>query len=295
MVPTPSTMNNPKRNAVGNNETQWARYQKRIRCVIEHIHENPGGTLTNDALAEVAHLSPYHWHRIYKSITGETAAATVKRCRMHHAAASILRTDLPLGEVGASVGYPDIHSFTRTFKAYYGIAPGKGSDANYADTNSIERPLKIIEKSDVNLIGLWHPGDYMAIGVTFEKVFAQCSMAGLMPANPQATGLYLNDPEIAAENELRSFAGLAVDTGVTGHAPLPAPLESYRYAGGRFAVLTHKGPYALLSQSYDWLYYNWLPASNETLRDQPCSEVYLNSPLDTTQQELLTEVCLPLQ
>jgi len=290
-----------------NNETQWSRYQKRIRCVIEHIHENPGGTLTNDALAEVAHLSPYHWHRIYKSITGETAAATVKRCRMHNAAASILRTDLPLGEVGASVGYPDIHSFTRTFKAYYGIAPGKFRsstqakplpddvavcNAEMSSADLTERPLRIVEKPDINLIGLWHPGDYMTIGVTFEKVFAQCSMAGLMSANPQALGLYLSDPDsVAVESELRSFAGLAVNSSVA----VPAPLETYRYAGGRFAVLTHKGPYALLSQSYDWLYYNWFPASNETLRDQPCGEIYLNSPLDTTPQELLTEVCLPLQ
>lgn len=84
--------------------TNWSRYQTRIRSVIEYIHNNPAEALTSERLADVAHLSPYHWHRIYKAITGESAAATVKRCRMHNAAAALVRTDTPLAQVGASVG-----------------------------------------------------------------------------------------------------------------------------------------------------------------------------------------------
>jgi len=283
------------------NETvsQWARYQKRIRNVIEYIHENPGGTLTSDALAEVAHLSPYHWHRIYKAITGESAAATVKRCRMHKAAATLLRTDVPLPEVGASVGFPDIHSFTRTFKTYYGIAPGKFraeqaepplDTATEPQPDTTQRSVEIVTKPDVRLAGLWHQGDYMTIGATFEKVMAQCSMAGLMPEWPQTVGVYFADPDAKPEADLKSFAGLVVESDST----IPDDLESHGYTGGRFAVLTHKGPYALLGQSYDWLYSKWLPAAGESIRDQPCSELYMNSPIDTAPQELLTEVCLPL-
>ena len=124
--------------------TQWSKYQKRVRTVIEHIHENPGAALTSDALAEVAHLSPYHWHRIYKSITGESAAATVKRCRMHTAAATLLRTDKPVVEVGASVGFPDVHSFTRTYKSHYGVAPGQFRSARAEVVEDVVDDLSLI-------------------------------------------------------------------------------------------------------------------------------------------------------
>ena len=281
--------------------TQWSKYQKRIRTVIEHIHENPGATLTTDALAEVAHLSPYHWHRIYKSITGESAAATVKRCRMHNAAATLLRTDTPVVEVGASVGFPDVHSFTRTFKSYYGVAPGQFRAAraevveDVVDDSGIENlayeNVNIIETPERRLAGSWHYGDFMTIGVTFEKVMAQCAMAGLMSDQAQTIGVYFSDPDCVPEQHLRSFAGVVV----ASDAATPDELENYITSAGKYAVLTHHGPYALLAQGYHWLYSNWLPASDKVVRDEPCCEVYLNNPVDTAQQDLRTDICLPIE
>lgn len=283
-----------------NTAMNWSRYQERIRAVIEYIHEHHGENLSSDVLAEVAHLSPYHWHRIYKAITGESAAATVKRCRMHSAAATLIRTDMPVVEVGVSVGFPDVHSFTRTFKQFYGVAPGQfraaqtepdTTDNPAEPMDSSEQAVRLINRPAARMIGQWHNGDYMAIGVTFEKVMAQCAIAGILPENPRTMGLYLADPEYVGEAELRSFAGVVVNDAVE----VPEPLIVYEYPAGRFAVLTHHGPYALLSNSYDWLYCDWLPASGEAVRDQPCAEVYLNSPIDKPPQELRTEICMPVQ
>jgi len=280
--------------------TNWTRYQNRVRTVIKYIHDNPHENLTSEVLAEVAHLSPYHWHRIYKAITGESAVATVKRCRMHIASATLLRTDTPLAEIGASVGYDDTHSFNRTFKQFYGVAPGQFRAAQVeldATTSPPKEPsskiqsVQLLEWPATCLTGLWHYGDFMKIGATFEQVIAQCSISGVMPEQPQTIGLYLADPDCTVESELKSFAGIVV----TDSVEIPDQLQSYEYPGGRFAVLTHKGPYALLSARYNWLYSKWLPASDEAVRDQPCCEVYLNSPVDTAQQELLTEICLPLE
>lgn len=281
--------------------TEWSRYQRRIQTVIEHIHENPGATLTNDALAEVAHLSPYHWHRIYKSITGESATATVKRCRMHNAAASLLRTDTPVMEIGASVGFPEVHSFTRAFKSHYGVAPGQFRSTrtelveDQIEEGAVEslsyEQVNIIESPERRLVGLWHYGDFMTIGVTFEKAMAQCAMAGVLSEQPQTIGVYFSDPDCVPEVHLKSFAGVVLDTDID----TPETLVSYTTCAGKFAVLTHQGPYALLAQGYHWLYSNWLPASNKVVRDEPCCEVYLNNPVDTAQQELLTNICLPIE
>jgi len=218
---------------------------------------------------------------------------------------------MPLAHVGESVGYPEIHSFTRTFTQFYGVSPGKFREIRMspepAQASSGEAPMtaqivEVRDKPEVTLIGAWHYGDYMKIGATFERVMAECAIAGILPPNPKTTGLYLADPDCTDEPALRSFAGVVLPSRTPGSggkstqsAKLPIEdLETYHYPGGRFAVLTHQGSYALLSQAYDWLYYKWLPSSDVSVRDEPCSEVYLNSPVNTAQTDLLTEVCMPI-
>ncbi|NYH27876.1 AraC-like DNA-binding protein [Paraburkholderia bryophila] len=45
-------------------------YRRRIARVIEAILLEPGAPHTLDSLAAVAHLSPYHFHRIYRALYG---------------------------------------------------------------------------------------------------------------------------------------------------------------------------------------------------------------------------------
>jgi AraC family transcriptional regulator len=280
-------------------KTPWIRYEQRIAAVMEYIHANLHESLSNDQLADVAHLSPYHWHRIYRAITGESAAATVKRSRLNKAAADLIRTDKAIEAIGKSVGYPEVHSFTRTFKAYYGVAPGQFRQANKMATEQdiasgnvaqTSYPVAVDTKPDMHLVGLWHEGDYMEIGQTFEKVMALCQMNGILPTDPLTVGVYYCDPDITITSYLRSFAGVVVDAAT---AP-PNGLEYIQYNGGNFACMTHQGPYALLNQSYHWLYGCWLPDSGYSVRDQPCCEVYLNTPVNTDPADLLTQICLPI-
>ena len=63
-----------------------SRYEPRLRRVIAHVHDHLDEPLDLNALAEIACLSPHHWHRIYHAMFGETLANTVKRLRLHRAA-----------------------------------------------------------------------------------------------------------------------------------------------------------------------------------------------------------------
>jgi AraC family transcriptional regulator len=66
-------------------------------------------------------------------------------------------------------------------------------------------------------------------------------------------------------------------------------------AGGDYAVLTHFGPYENLSGSYAKLLGQWLPRSGRRLRSAPCFEVYFNSPENTGPEDLVTDICAPLE
>ncbi len=54
-------------------------YEDRILRVLDYIHDNPAGDLSLDALADIAAMSRFHWHRVFRSVTGETLAQTVRR------------------------------------------------------------------------------------------------------------------------------------------------------------------------------------------------------------------------
>jgi methylphosphotriester-DNA--protein-cysteine methyltransferase len=61
-------------------------YSRRIERVARHIGAHLDQPLELGALAEVACFSPCHFHRIYRALSGETVAETIRRHRLHRAA-----------------------------------------------------------------------------------------------------------------------------------------------------------------------------------------------------------------
>lgn len=53
-------------------------YRRRIARVVEAILLEPGAHHTLESLAAVAHLSPFHFHRVYRALTGESVVETVQ-------------------------------------------------------------------------------------------------------------------------------------------------------------------------------------------------------------------------
>ncbi|MEM8577997.1 MAG: AraC family transcriptional regulator [Pseudomonadota bacterium] len=275
------------------------RYQKRILRVIDYIHDNPAGDLSLDTLAEVAAMSRFHWHRLYRAMTGETCAQAVRRLRMHRAAALLVQSELPVAEVGKRVGYPDLASFTRTFSALYSAPPAtfrKAGRVPLSPTNFLrgDPTMHIVDIRDARprrLAALPHTGPYPEIARAFQSVYAVIGSHGLFPHIREGVAIYHDDVTAVPEAERRSHAGVTMAHGVE----VPEGLEAYNLPGGRLAVLTYKGPYTGLPAVYDFLYGTWLPASNEEPSAHPSYEVYLNDPTDTAPDNLVTEVCVPLQ
>ena len=92
--------------------------------------------------------------------------------------------------------------------------------------------VEIVEQLSMRLFGQSHTGDYLAIGATFEKVFAICAVEGVLRDTSQGVGVYFNDPDVVQEEKLTSFAGVSVSSNVV----LPDSLEECSLSGGRCAV-----------------------------------------------------------
>lgn len=273
-------------------------YENRILRVLRYIHENPAGDLSLDALADVAAMSRFHWHRVFQAMTGETCAQAVRRLRMLRAAAWLTNKDWSIAEVARRVGYPNMQSFSRAFRESHGVSPGafqKNGGPYRLPTPAPQGTHKMFEVElteapQRRLAALMHQGSYKDSGQVYEKVAQIISRLGLWPNVGGMAGVYYDDPNIVAEKDLRFHAGVILND----ETPLPEGLEEVQLIGGRHAVLHHKGPYTALKTAYDHLYGNWLRNSGMEPRDAPCYEVYLNDPATTAPGELLTDIYLPL-
>jgi AraC family transcriptional regulator len=96
----------------------------KLRAVIEYIHEHLDAELSLDHLAAVAHVSPYHFARLFKHSTGLPPHQYVIARRIERAKELLRERDrLPLAEVATEVGFADQSHFTRHFKRLVGVTP----------------------------------------------------------------------------------------------------------------------------------------------------------------------------
>lgn len=279
-------------------QPRWIDYRAQLLRVTTHIHDHLAAPLDLAELAVVADLSPFHWHRIYQALTGETAAATVRRLRLHRASGYLAQTSLSVTEIARRCGYPNAQSFTRAFRQFFGQAPQtwRLTRTEALPWRSAEAaqpggwPVEIRPVPAVELAGIDHRGSYMRIGKAFETAQIHVAALGLMRPETRWLAQYLDDPLAYPEAQLRSRAGLSVPAGTT----IAPPLQRFCLGGTPCAVLRYRGPYPNMREAYQWLYGTWLLASGHALADQPVFEEYLNSPRDTAPADLLTDIFLPL-
>ena len=277
----------------------WPRFEQRLRRVIDHVHAHLDEPLDLARLAEIAHLSPYHWHRVYHALYGETLAATVKRLRLHRAAGWLANTATPVEQIARQSGYPNLQSFTRLFKAVYGLPPARyraaGQHTEFVGPARAEpaaaHPIEIRIRPAVDVVALDHVGSYMQIGRAFDALFARVAAAGLIRPGLRMIGRFFDDPSLVAEGALRAEACIAG----CADGEVPSPVVRAVWPAAECAVLVHTGPYASMGAAYRWLFGTWLAESGREPADAPVVEEYLNSPRDTAPADLVTHIHLPLR
>jgi AraC family transcriptional regulator len=275
-----------------------AGYLRRFTRVTEYIYAHLDEELDLATLADVAALSPWHWHRIWQAVYGESIAATVRRLRLQRAAADLSQTDRPLDEIWPRAGYASLAAFSRSFKDVYGMPPAefrrRGSHTCFdppAKGTIAMHDVTIRTIPAARLAVIPHRGSYMQIGRAFETLFGTLAARNLLQPGLCMKGLFYSDPTSVPEAELRSAAGVVAPGGL----PIELPLETAELRGGDYAVLRHKGPYSDMKAAYDWLFGEWLVQSGREAADAPVFEDYLNNPRETPPTELLTDICLPLK
>ena len=96
---------------------------RRIRRSVELMHSQLDQDLTLKALAAASYLSPFHFARLFKKLTGASPHNYLAGIRATKAQLLLAETDLSVTEIGARVGYLSGSHFTKAFRMASGATP----------------------------------------------------------------------------------------------------------------------------------------------------------------------------
>jgi len=96
---------------------------RRIRRSVELMHTQLDQELTLKQLAAASYLSPFHFARLFKKLTGASPHNYLAGIRATRAQLLLAETDLSVTEIGARVGYLSGSHFTKAFRLATGATP----------------------------------------------------------------------------------------------------------------------------------------------------------------------------
>lgn len=297
-------------------------YQKRIQRVLQHIETRikvcSDDVPSLEELAKIACFSPFHFHRLFKTLVGESVAAYVRRLALQKAAQQVSYSAESITSIALDAGYESPEAFTRAFRSAFGVSPShyrkKGSSQfsmrtdvglyPFYHTNPEVSPVDVKVKvfTPVLVVSLRHVGPYDSCGPAWERLCGLLDSVGLCTPDATAYGISYDDPDTTPPEKCRMDVCLTMPEGVDGNTPaLASLLQSTELFyqnignGGEYACVLIKGPYSLLHPAYRSLFGEWLPKSGREPGDSAGFEAYYNCPSTTPPEELLSEIFVPLK
>lgn len=98
---------------------------KKLKKVIEYIHENYADSISLQALAKICFMSPNYFCHYFKQEIGKPPIAFINEYRIQKACQMLTETETPVSEIALSVGFDNFSYFIRKFREYKGITPKK--------------------------------------------------------------------------------------------------------------------------------------------------------------------------
>ncbi|HEV2883063.1 MAG TPA: AraC family transcriptional regulator [Pyrinomonadaceae bacterium] len=96
---------------------------RRIRRAVELMHSHLDAELPLEELAAAAYLSPFHFARLFKKLTGLPPHAYLAALRIERARTLLAATDDSITEIAARVGYANSSHFGKAFRRFTGLTP----------------------------------------------------------------------------------------------------------------------------------------------------------------------------
>lgn len=297
-------------------------YIHRINRVIDYIEEHLDENLYLQQLAEIAHFSPFHFHRIFSAFKGETLNNFIKRKKIEKAGSRLLNErDVSISEIAYQCGFSSVSVFCRAFRDHFGMnAQGfrqtwiktfskngqslskndqldDSSVSYFSHVNNKNRRyfmnnnIQIKDMPAMDLIYCRHTGPFYLIGQAYEKLMKWAGPRGLLDvADVKTVTVYHDDPKVTKMDQVHQSACITVDsevkpTGEFGKMKVPEG----KYVVGSFEISETE-----FQQSWDSVCL-WLSESGYQPADGYPYELYHNDHQQHPERKFIVDICIPVK
>lgn len=94
-----------------------------ITSIQKWIEDNIDNKLSMEIVSKRSGYSKWHIQRMFKSVTGLTIGAYIRRCRLKRAAETLIMTEKKVIDISYDFYFDSPQSFCRVFKSTYGVTP----------------------------------------------------------------------------------------------------------------------------------------------------------------------------
>ncbi|WP_188575985.1 helix-turn-helix domain-containing protein [Azorhizobium oxalatiphilum] len=236
-----------------------------------------------EALADLAGLSPFHFHRRFAEVMGETVVSYGRRIRLEAAASRICRTPASILHTAHAVGYGSQAAFTRAFSRRFGLTPNRlralaarAAPAPRLLHHDFVAGAQVTRQEDVTLLAMRFHGGFDRISSHWARFGAALEAAGIGDGNLNAIGLMHDDPALTAPSFMR-FDCAVVDPDPLAPPPA-APFRRLVLRAGTFAGVAVSGTPDLIAEAAFALCAVYLPRSGRMIGRAPGSIHYQAPP-----------------
>lgn len=270
-------------------------YVRRVHVVMDHVRKHLRDDLSLNELAEIAHFSPYHFHRIFKSTTGETLNQFRRRSRLERAVYLMKASPRKaLSSVALEAGFSSQSDFSRVFRETYGLAPSSW-DRVRALVATVEGPNNDgpgrFGRPDppIEVRVRSHPAEHVAYvrmlnpfqGDTLESGYGRLTRwleeRGVDWRSAPLFGISWDNYDATPPRQVRFDLGFGVPRDVEGDGEfgtldIPATTSADAHS---------LGPLLRVAQAWDHLYLEWFPGSGYEPADLPALKRFRRRPDET--------------
>jgi AraC family transcriptional regulator len=263
------------------------RIARGIDFIEAHLFERPSLA----AIAERSGTSPWHFHRVFVAMTGETPASYAWKRELAEICRRLVETSPPLVELALDAGFESQASFTRAFTRHVGVSP-----ARYRRTGIVSPTYRYAPLDVASLAARRQRRDSMEPRIVRRPAFHAIGRAGHF--TPQTTshipelweGFVRGPIDTVPHRRGRHTLGLCVDADpatieqaaftyvaaveVERIADVPPGLVALTIPASTYAVFTHNGHISRLPDTVKQVWGHWLPSSRYTHVPTPDFELY---------------------
>jgi DNA gyrase inhibitor GyrI len=250
---------------------------------------------------EIALMSKRSLQLYFKAYMHEGIQSYTSRRRLEYAQLLIKQSDMQLCDVADRLGFANQQALSNMMKERYDATPtGKREELIGLMEQRIQG-MKI-DKPRREFLNAF-PVLYMAYNGNYNdyasEVFEEESWNRLQryaeskgwgDAEPQYWGIAFDDTDITDADQCRFCAAVSINPRLNYRTNVNDETKVMTLPEGNYLVYTYRGEYNGLDAFYDAVIRN-LPCP---LGSGPILERYLNSPADVAEEDLITEVWVPV-